>query len=92
MSRAEADNIRLFMVDKMFDNFDIALILSGIGEILIWFGIYFLCAKAHIRIAEKNGYEPDLKKLRIGFAAAFIITHMFCVWTGFEIVKWGGPD
>ena len=55
----------------MLDNFDVALFLSGIGDILIWCGIYFLYAKAHIRNAEKNGSEPELKKLRIVFITAF---------------------
>jgi hypothetical protein len=76
----------------MFDNFDVALFLIGLGDIRIWCGIYFLYAKAHIRNAEKNGSEPELKKLRIVFVTAFLITHIFYVWIGFEVVKWGGPD
>ena len=76
----------------MMDKFTFQLILCGIGDILIWFGIYFLCARSHIRRAEENNEEPDLKRLRICFIVSWLIIHSFFVWLGIEVTKWGGPD
>ena len=76
----------------MIDKFTFQLILCGIGDVIIWFGIYFLCAKSHIRKAEKNNEVPDLKGLRISFIVSWLIIHSLFVWLGIELVKWSGPD
>ena len=76
----------------MPDKFDIVLILCVAGDLIIWLGLYYLSAKSRIRRAEKEGADPDLRGLRIGFIMCWLITHACFVWTGIELVKWGGMD
>lgn len=63
-----------------------------LGDIAIWFGLYFLGSKAHIRKCQKEGMEPNLRCLKISYIISFLIVHLFLIWLGYEVVKWGGPD
>lgn len=68
------------------------LLFFAVADTAVWFGIYFLSAKAHIRRAEKENFPPELPTLRICLVILWIVVHGFLLWTGVEIVKWGGMN
>lgn len=68
------------------------VILVFLGEIFIWFGFYYLSAKAYIRSCQEDSVEPKLWKLRISYIICFIMFHLFILWMGYELVEWGGMD
>ena len=63
-----------------------------LADIAIWFGLFFLSAKSHIRKCQKEGIAPDLKHLTISYIIRFFAVHLFLLWLGYELKKWGGPD
>ena len=72
--------------------FQITFGLIILGDIAIWFGLYFLSSKSHIRKCHKEGIAPNLRFLKVSYVISFLIVHLFLIWLGYEVVKWGGPD
>ena len=68
------------------------IILVILGDIAIWFGLYFLSSKAHIRKCYKEGIAPNLRFLKVVYVISFLIVHLFLIWLGYEVVKWGGQN
>jgi len=70
----------------------IYLLFNIIADVSIWFGIYFLSVKAHIRRAKKEDFVPQIRTLRICFIVSWIAVHVFLVWIFYELVQWGRMD
>ena len=51
-----------------------------IGFSIIYLGIYYLCAKAKIRNAEKKGTKPELRRLRLSFFVIWLVLLLLFVW------------
>ena len=73
------------MVNEMTKNIKLAICYIEcaaffIGCSIIYFGIYYLCAKAKIRNAEKKGTKPELKRLRLSFFVIWLILLILFVW------------
>ncbi len=76
----------------MFDEFNLDLFGFVIGDLAIWYGLYYLCARSHICNAEKSERKPRLMWFSIGFLAVFLMVHAFWINMGIELARWGGPD
>ncbi len=72
--------------------FQITFGLNILADIAIWFGLYFLSSKSHIRKCQKEGVTPNLKYLKVSYIINFLIVHLFFIWAMYELTKWGGPN
>ena len=64
----------------MLENVYVRIIILFIVCSIIWYGIYFLCRKAKIRKAEKNGIKTELKWLRLIFIGIWLMLLFLFVW------------
>ncbi|MDE6780486.1 MAG: hypothetical protein K2J40_03385 [Ruminococcus sp.] len=68
------------------------IIVFAVEDTALWFGLYFLFKKSHLRHAKKENFIPELRTLKICFIVSWIVIHIFCTWLGYELVKLGGMN
>lgn len=56
----------------------------------IWYGLYYLSAKARIREAEKKGKNPKLSLVRIFYLVTGILGQVFFWDMVITLRNWGG--
>lgn len=68
------------------------LIMTAVitADIAIWFAVYFLVSRAHLRNAELYGGNKNLKAIRIAFIVAFVLLHILFIWLGYELRQSNG--
>lgn len=68
----------------------LALGLYSLAGAAIWYGFYYLSAKARIREAEKKGKKPKLTVVRIVYLTTGILGQVFFWDMVITLRNWGG--